>query len=358
MDDQVLRVGLLWPSAAPLEVAPELSTTRLAGIAEALQQAGIDPVSVAYSDDCSETIEASLRTLDGVLVWVNPIEQGRDRTTLDAMLRRVAGAGVFVSAHPDVIEAIGTKEVLYRTRDMAWGTDTRMYAGFDAFRADFPATLALGPPRVLKQRRGNGGKGVWKVEREPDTTRAGAGSTPQVRVREAIRGASDEVLPLHTFMERCALYFDAGGCLIDQPYEPRLADGMVRCYLAGDRVVGFGEQLVNALLPGAEGSESATAPQPGPRLYYPPGRADLQQLKGMVEQAWLPELCRTTNIATQDLPIIWDIDLLHGGGDASGGESYVLCEINVSCVFPFPDEALMPLAQRVHERLSSGPMPA
>ena len=41
--------------------------------------------------------------LDGVLVWVNPIEKGLDRSQLNPLLSEAADAGVFVSAHPDVI---------------------------------------------------------------------------------------------------------------------------------------------------------------------------------------------------------------------------------------------------------------
>jgi hypothetical protein len=33
--------------------------------------------------------------------------------------------------------------------------------------------------------------------------------------------------------------------MIDQPYQARLIDGMVRCYVVGDTVAGFGEQLVD-----------------------------------------------------------------------------------------------------------------
>jgi hypothetical protein len=45
--------------------------------------------------------------------WMNPIQDGRDRTTLDRMLRDVSASGVFASTHPDVILKMGTKEVLY-----------------------------------------------------------------------------------------------------------------------------------------------------------------------------------------------------------------------------------------------------
>ena len=45
---------------------------------------------------------------------------------------------------------MGTKEVLYRTRNMSWGTDTRLYATLEQFRRELPQCLAEGKPRVLK----------------------------------------------------------------------------------------------------------------------------------------------------------------------------------------------------------------
>jgi hypothetical protein len=341
------EVAVLWPAPPSGSSLPALAETRLAGVADALQRAGLAPFGVPYADVEVESIEARLIRADGVLVWVNPIEQGRGRAVLDALLRRVARAGVYVSAHPYVIEAIGTKEVLYATRDMTWGSNTELHRTFEAFASRFAESLAAGMPRVVKQRRGNGGQGVWKVEIATDdidpATRDAAAL--HVRVREAVRGAQDEVVTLAEFVSRCRPYFVDGGYVIDQAYQPRLADGMVRCYLAGDRVVGFGEQLVNALLPAAGGH--AAPPPAGPRLYYAPTRPDLAELRERVEREWVPELCRLQGMPSEMLPVIWDIDLLHGAG-----AEWVLCEINVSCVFPFPQEGLDPLAQLVRERLS------
>ena len=59
---------------------------------------------------------------------------------------------------------MGVKEVLYRTRHLGWGADTQLYRDAAAFAAEFPARLRVSGPRVLKQNRGNGGQGVWKVE--------------------------------------------------------------------------------------------------------------------------------------------------------------------------------------------------
>ena len=46
-------------------------------------------------------------------------------------------------------------------------------------------------------------------------------------------------------------------------------------------------------------------------------------------------------------------DFLYGPKDAAGADTYVLCEINVSSVYPFPDEALAPLAAATRARLDA-----
>lgn len=53
------------------------------------------------------------------------------------------------------------------------------------------------------------------------------------------------------------------------------------------------------------------------------------------------------------LPIIWDADFLYGPRDASGRDTYLLCEINVSSVFPFPEEAPAEIARLATARLVS-----
>ena len=62
-------------------------------------------------------------------------------------------------------------------------------------------------------------------------------------------------------------------------------------------------------------------------------------------------LCRTLALDPARLPVIWDADFLYGPKDAAGADSFVLCEINVSSVYPFPDEALAPLAEATRARL-------
>jgi len=63
-----------------------------------------------------------------------------------------------------VILKMGVKEVLHRTKHLAWGTDTHLYRTAADFTGVLPSRLQSAGPRVLKQNRGNGGQGVWKVE--------------------------------------------------------------------------------------------------------------------------------------------------------------------------------------------------
>jgi len=348
------RVGLLWPGDLAPGVTPALASTRLSAIASAIETAGFECVPVVYRDDVADQVRLRLSALDAVLVWVNPIERHGDRRVLDALLGDVASTGVLVSAHPDTIQRIGTKEVLYRTRGMAWGCDTRLYRSFAEFRSEIPHVLATSEARVLKQHRGNGGDGVWKVACAAPTRRGAAvASSAVVSVRHARRGSIEEQIPLATFTERCRPYFDGGGRIVDQVFQPRLVDGMVRCYLVGDRVEGFGEQKVNALFPAAPGAPARDAPPPGPRHYFPSTRPDFQHLKCLVESTWVGELCRITGLSSRRLPLVWDLDFLYGPKDAAGIDTYVLCEINVSCVFPFPDSVLEPLVTLLRRRLDN-----
>ena len=348
MPDPKYKVALLWAGDEASRRTLELEQTRLSGVADALRRVGIAAEPAVYGDEFAAAVREQLLRADGVLVWVDPIVNGRDRTVLDALLREVADAGVVVSAHPEVIRKMGTKEVLFDTRTMSWGCDTRLYRTLQSLREELPLSLAEGQPRVLKQYRGNGGSGVWKVERVTNT---------RVKVRHAQRGSVEEVLPLDEFLIRCERYFAGNGRMIDQPYQPRLPDGMIRCYLVRDRVAGFGEQLINALFPAPPGAAPADAPQPGPRLYYPPTRVDFQAIKTRLEAEWVPQLCRTLLLDSSSLPVIWDADFLYGPRTPAGEDTYVLCEINVSAVLPFPDEALEPLALEMLARLTSRQRP-
>jgi hypothetical protein len=347
------RIAILYPGDAETRRNATPENNRFFSLFQVLADVGVQAEPAVYHDDFCAEVRQQLMQVDGVLVWVNPIEGGRDRTSLDAMLREVAAAGVFVSAHPDVILKMGTKEVLYQTRDMGWGCDTDIYRTLAELRQALPARLAKGETRVLKQYRGQSGAGVWKIELAAKINATGqagsAGAPPQldtgVRVRHAQRGSIEEEITLGEFFARCEAYFVGDGRIIDQVYLPRLNEGMFRCYLVQDQVAGFGQQAINALYPALPGLPPTDVPQPGPRLYYPPTMPEAQLLKRKMEQEWLPAMQQRLAIDPAELPLLWDADFLLGPKNSSGEDTYVLCEINVSSVAPFPDSAIPLLAR-------------
>lgn len=329
-------------AAARRDATPQNS--RFVRVFEALASIGIGAYPVIYDETFADAVRDQLLAADGVLVWVDPIHQGKTRAALDPLLREVAVRGPWVSAHPDVILKMGVKEVLYRTRHLGWGGDTHRYDSVDSFRAEFPPRLRAGGPRVLKQNRGNGGQGVWKVEALPNTDAV-------VRILHAQRGSQPEELPLEAFITRCEPYFGWGGCIIDQSFQPRLPEGMIRCYMSGSKVAGFGHQLIKALIPPPPDGPDSPEAQPGPRIMHGPDAPPFQSLRRSMEDIWTPQLMETLGIDEESLPVIWDADFLYGPRDATGADTYVLCEINASSCFAIPDDAPAAIAQTVRDRI-------
>jgi hypothetical protein len=344
--DRPGKLALLWPRDAPKWHATTPRDYRLHRVFEALAALGIEGEPALYADDIADQVREQLLHCDGVLVWVDPLSQGRDRVVLDALLRDVASNGVWVSTHPDVILKMGVKEVLHRTKHLTWGTDTHLYREVGAFREEFPPRLRAAGPRVLKQNRGNGGEGVWKVELASESGRDGA----IVRVLHAPRGSVPQVMRLGDFMNRCEPYFVNESYLVDQPFQVRLPDGMIRCYMGADKVVGFGHQLIKALIPPPPEGPDSEAAQPGPRIMHPATAPEFQVLKTKMESEWTPQIMQLLDIDAGSLPIIWDADFLYGPRDATGQDTYVLCEINVSSVFPFPEQAPAAIARLAKAR--------
>src|SRR3954467_8853467 len=240
----IANIAIVWRGDRDARRNAPPANNRFHRVFEELAAVGIHAEPAVYDEEFADEARAQLLQADGVLVWVNPLQDGKKtREALDPLLREVAARGPWVSAHPDVILQMGVKEVLYRTKHLGWGTDTQLYRSPGEFRDAFPARLEASP-RVLKQNRGNGGQGVWKVEA---VSGAGTGEG-RGRVLHAQRGSVPEEMPLASFMSRCESYFGWSGCIIDQPFQPRLPDGMIRCYMAGDRVAGFGHQYIKELI--------------------------------------------------------------------------------------------------------------
>lgn len=336
------RVGLLWRQEwdAPQPDADGWQGYRLHGVFDAFAAQGVQAEPVIYSDDRVEDLLEQLLGLDGVLVWVNPIEKGLDRSKLDPLLREVASEGVWVSAHPDVIMRIATKRILYDTREMSWGTDTRLYRSADELRNGLASRLSDGDPRVLKQARGMGGQGVWKVELTE------GGDDPLLHVQQATRNAPIERIRLNVFVGHCKPYFEHGGVVVEQPFQERISDGLIRVYLSHDLVVGFAQQYPSGLRPASAGE-----PPPGKR-FDDADAEPFQHLREQVETEWVPELQEMFQLDREELPVIWDIDFLFGR-KSDGDQRFVLCEINANSTFAFPEHAMPVVAENALSRIAT-----
>ena len=337
--DSRAKVAVLWRGDPTKVETPTPANNRMYPLLKAFADLDVTAEPVVYAEEVGDEIRARLLDCNAVLVWVDPITQGRDRSKLDPMLRDVAAHGIWVSAHPDVIQKIGTKEVLFRTRHFGWGADTHLYATVREFQDDFPARVRSSGPRVLKQRRGNGGIGTWRVE-----LASGNDLDPIARVQEARRGSPSEELRLSEFILRCEEHFAEYGCLIDQALQRRTDEGMIRCYLIHNQVVGFSTQM-----PAAPG-DFAMANE---KTMYEASEARFALLKMKMELEWVPALQQLFSIESESLPAIWDADFLYGPKNDQGHDSFVLGEINVSAVFPFPPTAIDKLAQAALARMSA-----
>ena len=172
-------------------------------------------------------------------------------------------------------------------------------------------------------------------------------------------------MPLSGLMATCARAFDAwggAGGLVDQEFVAGVTRGIVRCYLVDGRVVGFARQYPEGAVPdgllsvavGAGPSAHEVMGLPSPKTMYAPAEPAFAPLRRRLETEWVPGLVATTGLGDSGLPALWDIDLLIADtreADVAGEPRFVLCEINASCVLPFPPEAPDQVAAHVVARL-------
>ena len=326
------RIALMWRGDWREPHRPTHYEARLEPVFAALRLADMEAEAIVYFDEDADAIRRRLRDFDGVLVWINPLADGRDRSIVDAILRDASANGVWVSAHPDVILKMGTKEVLYSTRRLGWALDTVLYESLERFNADFHARLAMTGPRVLKPNRGNDGQGVLKVEAVGEVFR--------------VQFASDDRVELLRPEELARLLqpmFEHNGCVIDQRFNGNASAGMVRCYMSQNRVLGFAKQK-----PRIEAGGSATPPlgMNSSKAMMGPDAPAMIDLRARMEEEWVPGMQALLGLDTERLPVLWDADfLVRPVSDQAQFGRYALCEINVSCVSPFPDSAPPIVAQ-------------
>jgi hypothetical protein len=88
-----------------------------------------------------------------------------------------------------------------------------------------------------------------------------------------------------------------------------------------------------------------------------PDTAVYEPLRKSLETEWIPRMTRLLDLDSTALPVIWDADFLYGPTTSTGADGYVLCEINVSAVWPYPQQAATTIAAaalaRVHNNIAT-----
>jgi hypothetical protein len=84
---------------------------------------------------------------------------------------------------------------------------------------------------------------------------------------------------------------------------------------------------------------------------HPASAQEFQALRIKMVSEWTPQMMHVLGIDFGSLPIIWDADFLYGPRDASGRDTYLLCEtMSAPC---FPEEAPAEIARLATARLVS-----
>jgi hypothetical protein len=120
-------------------------------------------------------------------------------------------------------------------------------------------------------------------------------------------------------MTRCEPYFrysGGEGRLVDQPFQPRIADGLVRCYLVQREVVGFCSQY-----PAENVAPDRVLGLPAAKTMFAIDDPQFARLRSRMETEWLPQLQAQLGIDDASLPLLWDADFLYGPPTEAGADS-------------------------------------
>ena len=98
------KVAILWRGDRETRRTATPHNNRYQRVFEELAALGIAAEPAVFDEEFAGEVRDQLLGVDGVLVWVNPLQDGlKTRAVLDPLLRDVAARGPWVSAHPDVI---------------------------------------------------------------------------------------------------------------------------------------------------------------------------------------------------------------------------------------------------------------
>lgn len=278
---------------------------------------------VFYNDE--QRGEIYRYTLAKASAYISRINPGNleDESGYFQMLRELVNNGVEGLPHPDAMVAYGAKNALVALTDTDMvPDDTFAYYDFETFKSTFQKNLSTGE-RVLKQNRGSTGEGIWRVElAKPLNDGEIVSFDAMVRCTEAKDNHVEE-RRLGEFIDFCAQYLGGNnGMIIDMPFMPRIVEGEVRVLMLRRTPI----YVVHKKPAESENAFSATLFSGAKYTYQEP--SEWPELMDMVDKNLDGIIERLGGYA---IPLLWTADFMLDD-KVGGGDSYILGEINASCV--------------------------
>lgn len=295
-------------------------------ILNAIKAKGWDCEVVYFRDEWKSTIFDYVKdTFDAYISRINPGSLPNGEELYFQTLKELASYGLIGMSTPDAMLRFGAKDALVKLATTSLvPDDTYAYYSIEAFKDTFPKSLSYGE-RVLKQNRGSTGEGIWRVQ-IADEIKYQAGDTIPLNTKLKCTEAVDnhvEYRTLEDFMHFCEKYIvGKNGMLVDMRFMPRIKEGEIRILMVGETPI----FVVHKKPADATDAFSATLFSGAKYTYDKP--EDWPELITLFRNS-LPII--SEKLGGVDVPLIWTGDFMLDW-DENGKDTYVLGEINCSCV--------------------------
>lgn len=272
-----------------------------------------------------QIVEYCRDKFDAYISRVNPGNLPKGEGKYLETLRILHYLGLTGMPHPDSMVSFGAKDALVKLAHTPLvPDDTYAYYDIESFHKNFPKSLSYGE-RVLKQNRGSAGQGIWRVSIADDIDYKPGDKIPlntKIKCTEAFDNHV-EYNSLDDFMSFCDKYIVGdNGMLVDMRFMPRIKEGEIRILMVGSEPV----FVVHKKPAEEEEAFSATLFSGAKYTYDAPEK--WSELVDMFQKS-LPTISK--KLGGFDIPLIWTADFMLDW-DKDGNDSYVLGEINCSCV--------------------------
>lgn len=294
-------------------------------IIDSLKNRGWNAEIIFYCDENrGEIYRHTIEKADAYISRVNPGNL-KDETGYFQMLRELVKNGVEGLPHPDAMLTYGAKNAVEKLKTTGLvPDDVFTYYDFETFKNEFPKTLTKGV-RVIKQNRGSTGEGIWRVEvKEKKNKEKDFVSMDSILKLTEAKDNHVEEKTLRDFIDFCVQYLEgANGMILDMPFLERIKEGEIRVLMLRDKIV----NIVHKKPASKKDAFSATLFSGAKYRYDSPDKWPAlvkivkKNLKSLQE-----------GLGNYDLPLIWTVDFILDTNQDTGKDTYVLSEINASCV--------------------------